>query len=58
MNCEFFRNKAIKLGCDSNKIVVHGSGIDCGKFAFKPRYFPTDGKVRIATIGRLVEKKG
>ncbi len=57
-NCEFFRDRAIRLGCDPNKIVVHGSGIDCGKFAFKPRYFPSDGKIRIATTGRLVEKKG
>ena len=57
-NCEFFRNRAIKLGCDPNRIVVHGSGLDCSKFAFKARYFPADGKVRIATTGRLVEKKG
>ena len=46
------------MGCDPNKIHVHGSGIDCSKFAFKERYFPDDGKVRIATTGRLVEKKG
>ncbi|MEB3180019.1 MAG: colanic acid biosynthesis glycosyltransferase WcaL [Nostocaceae cyanobacterium] len=57
-NCEFFGNRAIKLGCPQNRIVVHGSGLDCSKFTFKPRYFPTDGKVRIATTGRLVEKKG
>lgn len=57
-NCEFFRDRAIKLGCDPKKIVVHGSGIDCSKFAFKPRCFPADGKIRIATTGRLVEKKG
>ncbi len=57
-NCEFFRQKAIKIGCDPKKIVVHGSGIDCRQFAYKPRYFPADGIVRIATTGRLVEKKG
>ncbi len=57
-NCEFFRKRAIKLGCDEEKIVVLGSGIDCSKFAFTPRYFSTDGKVRIASIGRLIEKKG
>ncbi|NMG07575.1 glycosyltransferase [Brasilonema sp. UFV-L1] len=57
-NCEFFKNKAVALGCDPNKIHVHGSGIDCSKFAFKERHFPMDGKVRIATTGRLVEKKG
>lgn len=57
-NCEFFSNYAISLGCDPAKILVHGSGIDCSNFAFKPRHFPSDGKIRIATTGRLVEKKG
>ncbi|WP_017318086.1 colanic acid biosynthesis glycosyltransferase WcaL [Mastigocladopsis repens] len=57
-NCEFFRDRAVALGCNPQKIVVHGSGIDCSKFVFKPRHFPEDGRVRIATTGRLVEKKG
>jgi colanic acid/amylovoran biosynthesis glycosyltransferase len=57
-NCEFFRNRAIALGCHPEKIVVHGSGIDCSKFTFTPRYLPNDKRVRIATTGRLVEKKG
>ncbi|MGK7895652.1 MAG: glycosyltransferase [Xenococcus sp. (in: cyanobacteria)] len=57
-NCEFFRQRAIKLGCDPEKIVVLGSGIDCSNFAFTPRHFPADGKVKIVTTGRLVEKKG
>ncbi|GAB1540067.1 colanic acid biosynthesis glycosyltransferase WcaL [Scytonema sp. NUACC21] len=57
-NCDFFRNRAIALGCNSKKIVVHGSGIDCSKFTFTPRYLPDDKKIRIATTGRLVEKKG
>jgi colanic acid/amylovoran biosynthesis glycosyltransferase len=57
-NCEFFGNRAISLGCDSKRLVVHGSGLDCRKFSFKPRYFPVDGRVKIATTGRLVEKKG
>ena len=56
-NCEFFRDRAVKLGCDPTRIVIHGSGLDCSKFAFKPRYFPSDGKVKIATTGRLVKKK-
>lgn len=57
-NCEFFRQKAIKLGCNPQRIIVHGSGIDCKQFAFKPRYFPSDDRIRMATTGRLVEKKG
>jgi colanic acid/amylovoran biosynthesis glycosyltransferase len=57
-NSDFLRYRAIKLGANEHKIVTHGSGIDCDKFAFNPRSFPLDGQVRIATIGRLVEKKG
>lgn len=57
-NCEFFRRRVLKLGCPEEKIIVHGSGIDCSKFAFTPRYLQPDSPVRIATTGRLVEKKG
>ena len=57
-NCQFFRNRAIKLGCDANKIVVHGSGIDCNRFAFEPRYINDNGQIKIVTTGRLIEKKG
>jgi colanic acid/amylovoran biosynthesis glycosyltransferase len=57
-NCDFFRQRVVKLGCKEKKIVVHGSGIDCRRFVFTPRYPPSDGIIRIATTGRLVEKKG
>ncbi|MFN6516953.1 MAG: glycosyltransferase [Nostoc sp. CreGUA01] len=57
-NCEYFRKRAIKLGCDANKIVVHGSGIDCSQFPFQVRHTHPGGKIRIVTTGRLVEKKG
>ncbi|MGB5961007.1 MAG: glycosyltransferase [Coleofasciculaceae cyanobacterium] len=56
-NCDFFRRRVIELGCDENKIVVLRSGLDCHKFTFTPRQFSSDG-IRIATTGRLVEKKG
>ena len=57
-NCEFFRQRAIKLGCDPQKIVVHGSGIDCSRFSFQTRKIKPGETIRIATTGRLVEKKG
>ncbi|MDY7021423.1 MAG: glycosyltransferase, partial [Cyanobacteriota bacterium] len=57
-NCDFFRRRVIELGCDPNRVVVHRSGLDCSRFSFIPRSFPADGKIRIATTGRLVEKKG
>lgn len=57
-NCEFFRRRVIQLGGDEHKIVVHGSGINCSRFTFKPRSLKLDEQVRIVTTGRLVEKKG
>jgi colanic acid/amylovoran biosynthesis glycosyltransferase len=57
-NCEYFRQKAIKIGCDPQKIIVHRSGLDCDRFIFTPRHFPDDNIIRIVTTGRLVEKKG
>lgn len=57
-NCDYFKNRLLKLGCDESKTFVLGSGIDCSKFTYSPRTFPADGVVRIATTGRLVEKKG
>ena len=58
VNCEFFKQRVVKLGCDPNKILVHRSGLDCSSYPFTPRTPAADGKVRIATTGRLVEKKG
>ena len=57
-NCEFFRQHVIELGCPENRIIVHGSGIDTSKFKFTPRNYISDQKLRMVTIGRLVEKKG
>ncbi|QIR35475.1 colanic acid biosynthesis glycosyltransferase WcaL [Tolypothrix sp. PCC 7910] len=58
-NCKYFQNKAIQLGCDAKKIVVHGSGIDCSQFHFKKRLPPEpQGKISIATTCRLIPKKG
>lgn len=56
-NCEYFQHRLIQFGCDAKKIAVHRSGINCDKFIFSPR-LPTDGCIRIAMTGRLVEKKG
>ncbi len=57
-NCDFFKRRVIELGCNPQKIKVHGSGLDYSRFPFRTRQFPEDGFVRIATVGRLVEKKG
>ncbi|MDH6086980.1 glycosyltransferase [Umezakia ovalisporum] len=57
-NCEYFRKRAIQLGCNPQKLVVHGSGIDSSLFPFKIRQPQASRKIRIATTGRLIEKKG
>jgi colanic acid/amylovoran biosynthesis glycosyltransferase len=57
-NCDFFKRRILKLGCDPNKVRVLRSGINCSRFAFNTRHPSEDGVFRIATTGRLVEKKG
>ena len=57
-NCGFFRDKAVAIGCPADRIEVHGSGIDLSRFTFTTRAAPAAGPIRIASTGRLVEKKG
>ena len=57
-NCDFFRDRAIALGCDPTRIRTLGSGIDLRCFPYRPRVRPADGRTRLVTVGRLVEKKG
>ena len=57
-NSDFFRRWLINLGSDDQRTFVYRSGIDCSKFAYSAKAFPKDKRVRIVTVGRLVEKKG
>lgn len=57
-NCEFFKRRVVSLGCPKEKIRIHGSGLDYSRFPFRIRELPENGVIRIATTGRLVEKKG
>ncbi len=57
-NCDFFRDRALAIGCPAERLEVHGSGIDMDRFVFRPRRAPASGPVRIGATGRLVEKKG
>lgn len=56
--CEYLGKKALSIGCPREKIYVLGSGIDCNRFRFRKRSKSLDGKVKIAIVGRMVEKKG
>ena len=55
---ERWKNKLVELGCSERKIVVHRMGIDTNKFHFVSDRHRRDGKVRLLTIARLIEKKG
>jgi colanic acid/amylovoran biosynthesis glycosyltransferase len=54
---EHWRRKLIAHGCDPRRIVVHRMGIDVARFPLTVRR-PGAERMRILTIGRLVEKKG
>lgn len=54
----YMRNRLIQLGCPQEKIIVHHMGIDLQKFKFTLRQLPLDGRIKILTVARLVEKKG
>jgi colanic acid/amylovoran biosynthesis glycosyltransferase len=56
--CERFKEILEGIGCKKEKIIVHYSGIDCSRFAFKERELPQDGAIKIVSAGRFVEKKG
>ena len=57
-NCRYFKEKAISIGCPEDRIDVLPSGIDGSRFPFRERTKDRERPVRIATVGRLVEKKG
>jgi colanic acid/amylovoran biosynthesis glycosyltransferase len=56
--CNYFADMLVGLGCNARKIIVHHSGIDTQRFAFKKRERSPNGVVTLVTVGRLVEKKG
>lgn len=57
-NCNFFRKRVISLGCAADKIGVIGSGIDVEKFSYRLPGSTLPQRLKIVTVGRLVEKKG
>ena len=57
-NCDFFKHKAISIGCPPDRIKVIRSGLNCDRFTYQPRSLSEDGRIQVVTTGRLVEKKG
>jgi colanic acid/amylovoran biosynthesis glycosyltransferase len=52
------RRRLIALGCPSDRIAVHGMGVDCRRFGFARRERRAGEPLRLVTVGRLVERKG
>lgn len=55
---DLFLKKIVNLGCQRNKTHVHHMGIDCSKFKYVSRDLSTERPIVLATVNRLVEKKG
>ncbi len=58
VNTAFTGRRLQDLGCHPEKIQILPVGLDLHSFSFRERTFPEDGRLRILTVGRLVEKKG
>ena len=58
VNNNFKKNKLIELGCYPKKIVVIPTGVFLEKFIFSRKKIKKNEKIKILSIGRLVEKKG
>lgn len=56
--CDFLRRRLVELGAPPERVVVHRTGIDLGRWPFRERRPTVPGRLRIVSVGRLVEKKG
>jgi colanic acid/amylovoran biosynthesis glycosyltransferase len=50
--------RLLEIGAPQQKIAVHHSGIDCGRFRFVERTCAKDAPMIVITVARLVEMKG
>jgi len=57
-NCEYFKKRLIRLGCDQSRIEVLRSGLNYDGYTFTERAPGPNGEVKLVTVGRFVEKKG
>jgi colanic acid/amylovoran/stewartan biosynthesis glycosyltransferase WcaL/AmsK/CpsK len=57
-NSNYTRKQLESLGCPSGKIQILPEALDPDSFAYRPREWQPATELRIATVGRLVEKKG
>jgi colanic acid/amylovoran biosynthesis glycosyltransferase len=56
--CDFLGRRLVELGAPPDRVVVHRTGIDLRRWPYRAREPRGDGRLRLVTVGRLVEKKG
>jgi colanic acid/amylovoran biosynthesis glycosyltransferase len=57
-NSNYTRKQLENLGCPPEKIHFLAEGLNSADFTYRPRQWRPGTPLRIATVGRLVEKKG
>lgn len=56
--CDFLARRLVELGAPPERVVVHRTGIDLKRWPYHERRPARDSRLRLVTVGRLVEKKG
>jgi len=56
--CDFLGRRLVELGAPPERVVVHRTGIDLGRWPHSDRAPSRDCRLRLVSVGRLVEKKG
>jgi colanic acid/amylovoran biosynthesis glycosyltransferase len=56
--CDFLGRRLVDLGAPPERVVVHRTGIDLRRWPYREREPKGGGRLRLVTVGRLVEKKG
>lgn len=57
-NCDYFRQRAISIGCPEDRISVVGSGMRLEGFPFTPSLSGPADRLGFLMVGRLIERKG
>lgn len=58
VNTEFAKSQCVSLGMDQDKIKILSQGTDTKRFTFKQKNYPSDGVIRILSVGRFSPEKG
>jgi colanic acid/amylovoran biosynthesis glycosyltransferase len=56
--CDLLGRRLVELGAPPERVVVHRTGIDLRRWPYRERGPDRDSRLRLVTVGRLVEKKG